>query len=207
MFVAKKFCSKNLISGFTLIELVIAVIIIAVLASLAAPIYFRSVETAHAAEADMWLNNVVRAQQRYQVRRAGLFSNTWYTLDIAPESMLSQDYYQAASYCLNDAVQPLNGDCVNNGFKITLYGRNPADAGVVAERVNDGRYSYKLARFYDDEEQTLYCAAGAEHPENDRDMCALILGLETYDPDMEYAIVRIENASSEVSAPSTDEEE
>ena len=175
-------------------ELLVVIIIVAILSAVALPVYFRSVENAHMAEAEMWLGNVLRAQERYQVRRGGEYAPYWRSLDISPAGMEEAQYAQAASYCTKDAVQPPDGNCTESGFKITLYGVNSPDSGVVAQRVNSGKYSYKLARFYGDNNQELFCVAGTEYPENDRDICAEFLGLDDYDPNGEYAVVNIENA-------------
>lgn len=174
----------------------VVVIIVAILAAVAMPTYFRSIENARMAEAEMWLGNVLRAQGRYQVRRNGEYAPYWRSLDIAPAGMETEEYMQAASYCTKDNEQPTDGNCVKNGFKITLHGTGSADSGVVAQRVNSPQYSYKLARFYGDNTQELFCVAGEENPDNDRDICAEFLGLDTYDPSGEYAVTRIEGADN-----------
>ena len=182
--------------GFTLMEMMVVVLIVAILAAIGLPAYFRSIENARMAEAEMWLGNVLRAQERYQVRRSGEYAPYWRSLDITPVGMNEAEYMQSASYCTKDDVQPADGNCTGNGFKITLYGVNSPDSGVVAQRVNSGKYSYKLARFYKDNAKELFCVPGEENPENDRDICAQFLGLDAYDPSGEYAVINIENADA-----------
>lgn len=190
------FCLSKSPYGFTLMEMMVVVIIVAILAAVGLPTYFRSIENARMAEAEMWLGNVQRAQGRYQVRRNGAYAPYWRSLDIAPVGMEKEEYMQAASYCTKDTVQPADGSCVKNGFKITLYGTNSADSGVVAQRVNSGQYSYKMARFYGDNTKELFCVAGEKYPENDRDICAQFLGQDVYDDSAEYEVLRIENSAA-----------
>ncbi len=188
------FSFSNQRQGFTLMELLVVIIIVAILTAVAVPTYFRSIENARMAEAEMWLGNVLRAQERYQVRRNGEYAPYWRSLDISPAGMEEAQYAQAASYCTKDTTQPADGNCTGNGFKITLYGVNSPDSGVVAQRVNSGKYSYKLARFYKDNAKELFCVPGERYPENDRDICAQFLGLDTYDPSGEYNVIKIEGA-------------
>ena len=59
--------------GFTLTEILVVVIIIAVLAALAIPRYIKSVETGRAKEARVNLNLILTAQKLYSLDHSGLY--------------------------------------------------------------------------------------------------------------------------------------
>ena len=60
--------------GFTLLELLMVVIIIAILASIALPQYLKAAERARASEALTMLGSIRSAQQRFQALNNGVFA-------------------------------------------------------------------------------------------------------------------------------------
>ena len=179
--------------GFTIIEMMIVVLIVAILSSFAVPSYMLALERMKLAEADMMMGNVFRSQQRYKLRTDTRYARYWGQLDMAPTELHGQVSKKINVYCSKDDPQPEGGNCVGNGFKITLYGATAGEsnAGVVSERVNNGNYSYKVARLYNDKD-AIFCAAGEEHAENDKRVCADFMGLDEYDPSGEAVIAAIE---------------
>lgn len=184
--------------GFSLMEMVVVMLIISILSATALSIYVLSAEQSRMAEAELWLGSVLLSQQRRRMSARGKYARYWRSLDIAKKGQEEAQYAESAVYCTKDSVQPTDGNCTANGFKITLYGLDSADSGVVAQRVNNGRYSYKLAQFYDKEQKKAYCVKGELYPENDEKMCAVFLGVDEYDPSDEEKVARIE-ASNPVS--------
>ena len=69
--------------GFTLLELLMVVIIIAILASIALPQYFRTAERTRAAEALQMLATIRSSETRYKMgSQANVFSNDLDDLDV-----------------------------------------------------------------------------------------------------------------------------
>ena len=67
--------------GFTLLELIMVVVIIGILASIAGPMYFKTVERARIAEARRMLGMIRMAQMRYYAEH-GQFTSNMNELDI-----------------------------------------------------------------------------------------------------------------------------
>lgn len=60
--------------GFTLVELLVAVLIVGVLAAIAVPQYVRAVEGGRVSEALQWIDSLRGAQERYLARNGGYFA-------------------------------------------------------------------------------------------------------------------------------------
>ncbi|MBO4556123.1 MAG: prepilin-type N-terminal cleavage/methylation domain-containing protein [Elusimicrobiales bacterium] len=67
--------------GFTLIELLVVVLIMGILASVAMPAYFKSVEKSRSAEGIAWLSAVASAQERHYMKK-GTYAETMSELDV-----------------------------------------------------------------------------------------------------------------------------
>ena len=167
--------------GFTLIELLVVVLIIGILAAMALPAYFRAVERSRISEAEILMGNVVQAQQRFKLR-TGKYATNWKALDVAPAGATAD-----ASYCTKAPGQTTAANC-GNGFLITLHGQDATldadgtnDAGVVATRVNNSQYGYKLGRYYE-KDATVYCLAStaAATKDNDEALCIDFTNGDTY---------------------------
>ena len=68
--------TKQFKRGFTLIELLVVVLIIGILASVAMPQYFKSVEKSRSAEAIEIANAIANAQEREYMKSGSYTSNT-----------------------------------------------------------------------------------------------------------------------------------
>jgi len=96
--------------GFTLIELLVVVLIIGILAAIALPQYFKTVEKSRMAEAETIIGNAMLAQQRYFMTN-GTFTSNWTRLDTTPTGALSQT---------NSANDTLTTKA-SNGFIVVLF--------------------------------------------------------------------------------------
>ena len=76
--------------GFTLVELVIAVLIIGVIGAISMPMYFRAVEKSRATEAFSVLGSIAKAQQRTKLA-TNEFTDKLAELDINPKFYSQQD--------------------------------------------------------------------------------------------------------------------
>ena len=63
-------------TGFTLIELLVVVLIMGILASVAMPQYFKSVEKSRSSEAASVLSGIAASQERYYMQKGAYLSGT-----------------------------------------------------------------------------------------------------------------------------------
>lgn len=76
----------NTRKGFTLIELLVVVLIMGILASVAMPQYFKSVEKSRSAEATSVLSEIASAEERNYMKK-GVYTGDLYALDVGVSNL------------------------------------------------------------------------------------------------------------------------
>lgn len=102
--------------GFTLIEVIIVVIIIAVLAAVSIPKYTGAVERSKAAEGTYILGTLLSAQERYFLENSA-FTNTLAGLDV---TIPTPKYFAAPTVSLNCSDVNACATIVRSGSLFTL---------------------------------------------------------------------------------------
>ena len=72
-------------AGFTLIELMIVVLVVAILASIAVPMYTQHIRKAHRADAMQRMQQIALAQERFRAENPG-YTNAWASLGGDPDT-------------------------------------------------------------------------------------------------------------------------
>jgi type IV pilus assembly protein PilE len=113
------------LGGFTLIELMIAVAIIAILATIALPGYLDSLRKSRRAEAFNSMATVQQAQERYRSNNAGYASTLallgitsttstpkgYYTLSVVTEPSTIATTYTVSAVAVSGTSQAQDGNC------------------------------------------------------------------------------------------------
>ena len=103
--------------GFTLIELLVVVLIIGILASVAMPQYFKSVEKSRSAEATGILASIASAQERNYMAK-GAYTSTLADLDVGINSLSYFTVTAAGATTTATRTQTAGGGL--GAYKITL---------------------------------------------------------------------------------------
>ena len=118
--------------GFTLIELLVVIIIISILAAIAIPRYFRSVERSRQAEALNILGMVRMSEYRYQLEN-GVFTSDIDDLDFENPNSLPGRYFDYAM--ISASADTFSTKATRNSY------RNFSGPNYIIELDQDGAFS------------------------------------------------------------------
>ncbi len=157
--------------GFTLIEILVAVLIIGVLAAIALPGYRKAVEKAKAAEAVGVLNDAAKAEQDFALV-SSRYTSYWDDLIVNHPNVVA-----GTVYCLKGANTANQDDCGNDSsYKVKLTVNDNNNSVVMATRMPNNPYAdYKLFKFMNGD-PNIYCKAATTSP---TDICK-VLGFPTH---------------------------
>ena len=114
--------------GFTLIELLVVVLIMGILASVAMPQYFKSVEKSRAAEAVDTLSAIASSQERAYMQKGGYVSNL-NQLDVGINNL---SYFTVPGGTIGQTATMVRTQNAGGGlgsYKITLQLPDPPGTG------------------------------------------------------------------------------
>ncbi len=163
-------------TGFTLMELAIIIIIIAIISTFALPAYQRFLERSRTAEAVSLMGTMVLAQERYHIKR-DQYTPKWSYLDAAPEPVRHPN--RSLDYSNEDQTifytRGGGEENPNNGYAVWFELSRGANF-VVAKRVGSDKYAYEIVRPFD--ERKFYCLPDMENEASVR-VCMDFAGVDT----------------------------
>lgn len=163
--------------GFTLLELCICVIMVAILASMAISYYEHAMENIRRADVLSLLGVEITAQDRYRLTK-GHYTRYWHELDTAPVQVRRPKADNAYANGMENTIFYSRGKKANgeprHGFEV--YFDQIGDRWfMVGNRVGSEKYKYVLVRPFNSDK--VYCI-----PKNDYDKsiaaCLDVMGLE-----------------------------
>ena len=165
--------------GFTLLELVVVVLIIAVLATVAVTYYGKAVERVRIGEAESLMGTMLSAQERFFLRRQQ-YTPYWHQLDAAPVAVRTpkehNDFANGAENTIYYTRGGVESGVLNEGFAISFEQDATDKWFVVARRVGKSdKYTYHLVRPFGST-QTV-CVPVWEN-ENDVSVCCDYMGVD-----------------------------
>ena len=115
--IREKYKNSNFLTGFTLIELIIVIVIISILAAIALPQYGRMTERSRVAEAKTILASIQRAQMRYVLEYAN-YADDATLLDI---NVTDGKFFDFAAVTGDPygALDIVIANATRNGFSVT----------------------------------------------------------------------------------------
>ena len=164
--------------GFTLLELLVVVIIIAILSSVAVMYYGRFIERMRIAEADTVIGSAVLSQERVFIKFQR-YTPYWHQLDAGPIAVRTpkadNDFANGKENTIFYTRGGMRSGTPNKGFAISFEQDATGRWFAVARRVGDSDYSYRIVRPFDDTQSV--CVPDWAN-EKDLAICVDYMGVE-----------------------------
>jgi len=112
--------SVRRVRGFTLIELMIVLVVVAILAAIALPSYRQHVITANRTQAQQYMQDIANKEEQYRLDQRQ-YTNSVSTLGLSPPGDLSTNY--------TFTVTTAGNDCGGNAVAAPAYVINAAAIG------------------------------------------------------------------------------
>jgi len=163
--------------GFTLLELCIGVIVLAILATMAITYYGHAIENVRLSDALSVMGVAVTSQERYMLTQHH-YTHTWHKLDAAPIPLRTPSANNSFANGTENTIYYTGGKKSDgepaNGFKIYFE-----EIGIswyaTADRVGSSTYSYTLVRPFSSDRTV--CVPNGDNPNNLR-ICLELMGAD-----------------------------
>lgn len=167
--------------GFTLLELMVVVIIIAIISSIGFMAYGRFMERMRIAEADTIMGTAILSQERVLLKFQH-YTPYWHQLDAAPISVRTPKEHNDFANGKQNTIYYTRGGMLsgtpNNGFAVS-FEKDATDRWfVIARRVGTGEYTYHIVRPFDSTK--FFCIPDYDN-EKDVAICMDYMGVESPD--------------------------
>lgn len=138
--------------GFTLLEMLIVIIVIAILAGIAMMYYGRFIERMRIAEADTLIGTSILSQER-NFLKFQRYTPYWHQLDAVPIALRTPKAQNDFSNGSENTIYYTRGGMLsgtpNAGFAISFEKDATNRWFAVARRVGPGEYTYRIVRPFD----------------------------------------------------------
>ncbi len=164
--------------GFTLIELIVVIVIIAILSSIALVVYKHFMERMRIGEADSLIGTVLLGQERYYLKTQR-YTQYWHHLDAVPVAVRTPRADNNFANGLTNTIYYTRGGAQDEtpraGFAIHFEKDLTDKWFAVARRVGPGDFTYQLVRPFDS--TRTFCVPDMDN-EDDVKICLEYMGLE-----------------------------
>ena len=166
--------------GFTLLEIVVAVIIVCILASMAILYYYGAMERLRMAEVVTLIGTEISAQER-RFLMSRRYTDKWHQLDVQPGYVripkADNEYANGAENTIFYTRGKDENGNPRNGYEI-FFEHFGSEWFMTANRVGDQEYDYSLIRPFHD--TTIYCIPAAGNLKSEV-LCSDFMGVDSAD--------------------------
>lgn len=164
--------------GFTLLEVLVAIIVVAILSSIAVMYYGRFIERMRIAEADTLMGTSILAQERFSLKFQR-YTPYWHQLDAAPIAVRTPKTDNDFANGKTNTIYYTRGGMLSGepkaGFAISFEPDATGRWFAVARRVGPGEYTYRVIRPFDSTKSV--CVPDWTN-DKDLDICIDYMGVE-----------------------------